>query len=157
MTDKCSHNGPMLLFDCVGEELGWWFIVTSSIITVLYFLIAIFRFLPSAKQADTFMSKVVWYSITFIFPFCAMAGYFTVLISAINADLAYKIKLAMIIFDIIVCIIFLIATRNKKLIAKSASDLRFELNPVIDDKLLTPSDKLHKIKELLKDIKNGNI
>ena len=117
---------PMTLFECLGTAQAWRIIVTHSAICLVYAYITIFRFVPAARNASTQKGRLVWWSIAFIFPFCALSGYMTTVLAAWYPALAYPLKEAGADFDIVACMVFLIATNRQ--ILQSVSNDQFENN-----------------------------
>lgn len=123
----------MDLFHCAGG-LAWPIIILSGVISVQYFLIAYFIFYKAYKCAKTADEKFVWFCVTFIFPFCAMAGYVTNILAGWYPDLAYMLKLSFFSLDVMVCTMFLFAARGRILISESKKDVhhRSEKNGILE-------------------------
>ena len=113
---------PMNFFHCVGDSQAWRIIISHTIVCILYLYISIARFCPAALNSKTTRSKIVWWSIAIIFPFCACGGYLTTNLAGWIPSIAYPLKELCSHIDILACCVFLWATDKNQLKAVGASD-----------------------------------
>lgn len=142
-----NHEVPMRLFHCVGNDQAVRLIASHVFVVVLYWIISVRRFLPAALHAKTKKSKIVWWSIAFIFPFCATAGYGTTILAGWCPSIAYPLKEFMCYLDVLACIAFLASSNKKQLQVIGDDSLRAELHRVLEN--ANTSDVLCKLKEML--------
>ena len=141
------HTPPYTLFHCVGDAQALRIIVSHAIVCVLYFWIALGRFMPAALAAKTRMGKIVWWSIAVIFPFCALAGYMTTIMAGWCPAIAYPTKEIMSHLDVVACIVFILSTRKHNLQAVGDDAFRDDIEKLISS--CPPGDLFKRIKERL--------
>lgn len=134
---------PMSLIDCLGYSQAVRLIVAHSLVCLAFLWMAVFRFLPAASQAETIRGKVAWWSITCVFPFCALCGYGTTIIAAWRPELAYPAKEILSYLVVFCCCAFLHSTRNINL-TSVGNERRTDVMTC-----MTPLEALKSVKESL--------
>lgn len=148
-----SHGEPMTLFDCAPLH-AWPLIATSAVIVILYIDLTVSRFLPAARSASTVRGKWVWYSIAFIFPFCGITGYATIILAGWAPGFAYTLKTFFALLDIVACLAFRHFTKGVDLAAISAEEKLKEAREEMrtnHDGGLTTEQALERLENILRD------
>ena len=133
------------LFDCAGPFAPW-ISVQCTIVFVLYTIITFYIFLPAAHTASTQKARLVWFSLSLIFPFCGFCGYGTTVLAIWYPDTAYLIKTFSLAGLIVSCLFFIYATKQLRLTTRSKLEAS-GMHPVVGDESIPTSELLSLLKD----------
>jgi hypothetical protein len=145
----CTDCGPgqqMDLFQC-SPEYAHDLIICSAVIVVFYGILTATRFLPAAYHSSSRVGRWTWLFLSFIFFFCGITGYATVVLSGWFPEAAYSSKLWFMKFNAASCVVFWFMTRGRRL--ELGEIKRHQAEEALDDETLSPLARIGKAREIL--------
>lgn len=146
MSGETHHT--MTLFQCA-PDFAWPIIVINSLIVVAYIDLTARRFLPAARRAKTRSGQWVWYSISFVFPFCGISGYATTILSGWSPELAYMLKVKFGVLDLVAVLGFIWFTRGLDLATSDPAERLSRARSIAEDEALDPEQAIRLLRDSL--------